>query len=180
MKRLFRFLHAIALTISLLLLALVVTAWVRGMTRDEEIGWVRTDLGPQLDVAWDKSGVRFEYRFWPERVVKGDTVVLIPTGSRDQIYFRTYHGTSGFIWRTISPLWNRAGFHAVEREIFSQLLVPFWFLVLLTLVHPLVSAVSFARRRLAYLPGMCKNCGYDLRMTPDRCPECGIVPTSRT
>ena len=40
-----------------------------------------------------------------------------------------------------------------------------------------VAAARLARRR-ERMRGLCRHCGYDLRATPERCPECGRLRTS--
>ncbi len=66
----------------------------------------------------------------------------------------------------------------------AYLQFPHWFLVLLLAVPPAMSAVGWLRRRhrrrlLGTDARPCPTCGYDLRATPNRCPECGHLPPGR-
>jgi 4-amino-4-deoxy-L-arabinose transferase-like glycosyltransferase len=50
-----------------------------------------------------------------------------------------------------------------------------WLICALSAGIPILHiAQKFASRSVS--PGHCFACGYDLRATPDRCPECGTVP----
>ena len=55
---------------------------------------------------------------------------------------------------------------------------PHWLLLWLFAILPLKRFVRYRRQRNRLRMGLCLNCGYDLRATLDRCPECGTpVPT---
>jgi hypothetical protein len=63
--------------------------------------------------------------------------------------------------------------------------VPYYVLWWVTLPAPLLVLREIARhrrrRRSRDGAGHCAGCGYDLRATPDRCPECGrpVTPAAR-
>lgn len=58
----------------------------------------------------------------------------------------------------------------------TSVVVPLYFLQVLLTIPALVTLVNEIRR-LRSPAGKCVHCGYDLRATPDRCPECGTVVT---
>lgn len=84
--------------------------------------------------------------------------------------------------RIITREW--AGFWWCALEAPSELLVaevvvPFWSIALATAALPLGRTIaqvrSIALRQQRRRLGLCTTCGYDLRATPKRCPECGFV-----
>jgi len=69
---------------------------------------------------------------------------------------------------------NRGKNGVLTGGVFGFWSVPIWPLACISLIP---WAIRTARHRiLRRRPGFCRECGYDLRATPDQCPECGTIP----
>ena len=56
--------------------------------------------------------------------------------------------------------------------------IPLWTFAVSSGVPLAIVVAIRARQKRRRATGQCANCGYDLRGSPDRCPECGTVPKS--
>ncbi len=61
----------------------------------------------------------------------------------------------------------------------GKVCVPAWLIVVPLFALAVAPSVSsFVRRRVRSRAGLCPKCGYDLRASPERCPECGTPRAS--
>jgi hypothetical protein len=148
--------------LSLLLCAAVVALWVRSYWRSDywSLRYHRTALraqsiGGTLMLVWvnDRSdqGTKATWEVWPQSPL--------------------------FSWRTLGEFYAET--NVGSSDVSRVVSLPQWCVVGASLVLPLTVIVSRRRRRLAegrLTYGLCMRCGYDLRGSPSRCPECGAVP----
>jgi len=58
----------------------------------------------------------------------------------------------------------------------TEIYFPMWFVITCGLIPPTILINRNYRHRCREHAGLCSACGYDLRATSDRCPECGNIP----
>jgi hypothetical protein len=179
-----RRLFNLATTISLLLFLLTLISWVRSYWRADS-----------LQYAWPLQG-RTQQRFDQVTAFHGQLAwthqhVMLRVGQHTPVYrigpHVMSHDAADMSLSGVKGSHELFGF-GVARFSFSDpvarrwdtlvLRVPHWFFALLFGLLP-VRRIQLRCCASHFRPGHCRGCGYDLRASPDRCPECGMEVTNR-
>ena len=171
MKHLKRRLFNLAAAVSLVVCVAIVALWIRSYRIADDISWTSSHYSSSVGS------------------MNGRMVLFAVSGGPDAILSSGWHSHSvqklGLEGLDPAELFeNRAfgfSFHAsredlptgVRREL--RIVAPHWSLAALALILPMVYAIRWLRSRRRHPRGFCATCGYDLRATPDRCPECGTA-----
>ena len=84
--------------------------------------------------------------------------------------------------RPSAPSWSATTRIKIYNPIILGTEIPWWVLVMVGMVSPTgLFAWSRSRRcRHRHRYGLCMTCGYDLRASKERCPECGTPINQRS
>ncbi|MGA2440326.1 MAG: hypothetical protein ABSH08_05175 [Tepidisphaeraceae bacterium] len=161
--------------------------WVGTLAPDGHQNWVRiSPFMGQTDISFMRisflPAIRAHYLAFNGGLPIGwriQSPVRFQTRSDSAAFVKNHRAFGLFtfgIERIDYNLVTRMGLPINERG--WRVTFPLWWLALF---FGIVPAMAFLRRRRSTrdASGLCIKCGYDLRATPDRCPECGTIPPKR-
>jgi len=186
-KRRWRVLFMTVVSLSLLLCLAMIVFWVRSYRGSDFISRRTFDAADSFSITHSDRMLSFSHG--EIRWSRGSDTLSMPgmsppgkpIGAVDWSWGRLGVGHMG--WETPPPrtFWNHFGFASwddgletsftsIGRHYFSA---PIWLAVLAFLILPGLWVIRRMRGSRRALSGQCAVCGYDLRATPQRCPECG-------
>jgi hypothetical protein len=162
---------------SLLLFAAVCVLWLRSYWVDDEFVVGRM-YSPTI-IVWRKlysaggtvGGTRTTITF--PRARSAEEVEDFSSRTRGLAWVRTRPNVT--LLANLIVGWNEQSFTDTGRVDERTFQIPYWMLAAATGVLPGRRYFREARRRRRLTNTCCGACGYDLRATPDRCPECGAA-----
>jgi hypothetical protein len=189
-RRLFTVVCAVALLLCLPLIVAGVWSyfgdvrWAAHFPGGVQVGINRTHAGATLEFTRWRAETDKWWQTRPGRVamrVSGETVVLndgpnIRYAARIRVDYpsQSWHGLE---WRggamSKAPTTQSKGALSTPLVPYKSLSMPWYYPVVLLAPLPALWGIGWIRRRRMHRPGTCAVCGYDMRATPGRCPECG-------
>lgn len=183
MRRILRFLFNLMTGVSLLVLVGVCTLWFRSYGCSDQFVSMTTDGQKSLVTRQGSVVLHVLQANWSNRPPQ--TLGMrydkeIPMAATSDLMIRLMLCVDVGVRETY---WEKGSF-AVYLRIRSDgvyyliIAAPFWSLFAVGAILPLAwSGLRIRRWRVRpSQAGHCQCCGYDLRATPQRCPECGAIP----
>ena len=168
-RRLGRYIFNALTVLSLLLCVATVGLWVRSYWRSYFFRFVNGDARVMRGIDLVKGRVELE-------IVHGNLVTYFRDIQSGYRYKSGAAYESPKLPHTFLLLGLGSSADALPSTVrWTQISIPDAYVLALFLTLPSIRLYPRLRRRQVMLPGCCFSCGYDLRATPDRCPECGSV-----
>jgi len=186
MKRARRTIIRLLIGMSLIFCVAAAVLWVRSNRVADRIEWTPHQPGSGVVgtiVKFSSCGGAMDFEVHTLCV----DAPVDPATVRDKWEYR--QTAPGFTWETEPPWITRLSwfdfFWLDDRGVRDDprlsdhkffVATPYWAIIALSLLLPTGWAALHLWKRKRHPEGHCRKCGYDLRATPDRCPECGAVP----
>lgn len=205
MRRFARHLLTICAALSLLLCVAVCVLWARGRSGSDMAAWRYDRYLPDGSAASNQVYLTSDQRLWLNvnwgqvgpyngQLVWGYYINADQSGGRPRLTFRhaPYDPVNTFLGLRVNRDAGTSGWGPLRWQTGSRsrpkdgddhrsigIGVSHWLAALLLLVAPMLWLNRFCKARRARRLGLCPACGYDLRASPQRCPECGLAASAK-